>query len=583
MQQENKKLSSKKYFKRVLSLLPAAAAICFTVFFFAPLEIFLGNIIEFEFAMHNTIIYLFLTSVVLTAVLAFIEALLPKKVLQLVNVGVFALATAMFVQSQFLNGQMQSLTGDESAYPIWLLILNLFIWVVIVAGFYIGFFIAKRKKKAKPYRKGLSWIALALIVIQLAGVTASFIPASKYSLSTDNYLALDGEFTLSKNENVIYFIIDTCDSEIVNKALQQYPDMFDSLDGFTYYQNSVSHHSRTYPSIPYLLTKQTCYFDVPYPDYIANAHQTSTFLEEIKATGADTRIYTSSSYVDDSLMGVVDNYKTYDSSSILAVKPFYLIKKMLKISLYRILPYLFKDYFQYSSNEINNQVINNDKVGIYESDDIFARYVRDYGLTVDESYEKAFRFYHFWGTHSGCDLDENGNKANTINDLTAAMRGCIRIIEEYIQEMKRLGVYEQSTIIITADHGHSHSTDTTLEVPGAPTSLMLVKPAGSFGTPVKTSTSPVCHDDLFATALDGLGANGQKYGSRIFDIAEDAKRDRYYYHSAFYSDVDGEVVLREYLINGDARDENNWVLTGKYWDINYSERAVSKRRFNPDK
>ena len=173
----------------------------------------------------------------------------------------------------------------------------------------------------------------------------------------------------------------------------QYPDMFDSLDGFTYYQNSVSHHSRTYPSIPYLLTKQTCYFDVPYPDYIANAHQTSTFLEEIKATGADTRIYTSSSYVDDSLMGVVDNYKTYDSSSILAVKPFYLIKKMLKISLYRILPYLFKDYFQYSSNEINNQVINNDKVGIYESDDIFARYVRDYGLTVDESYEKAFRFY----------------------------------------------------------------------------------------------------------------------------------------------------------------------------------------------
>lgn len=583
MQQENKKLSAKKYFKRVLTVLPATAAICFTVFFFAPLEIFLGNIIEFEFSMQNTIIYLFSTSVALTAILVFIEAFLPKNILQLVNVGIFALATAMFVQSQFLNGQMHSLTGDESNYSLKLLIVNSLIWVLIIAGFYVGFFIAKRKKKTKPYRKSLSWISLALVVIQLAGVSASFISAPKTDLGKDNFLALDGEFTLSKNENVIYFIIDTGDSYAVNCALEKYPDMFDSLDGFTYYPNSVSFHSRTYPSIPYLLTKQMCYFDVPYTDYISQAHQSSTFLEDIKATGADIRLYTNSSYVDDSVDGVVDNFKKYDSASLSAVKPFYLIKKMLKISLYRILPYVFKDYFEYSSNEINEQVVNNIHSGISENDVAYAKYLREHGLTINKKYDKAFRFYHFWGTHSGCLLDENANMGLILNDFASTMRGCIRIIEEYIQEMKRLGVYEQSTIIITADHGSSASKTGTIDVAGAPTSIMLVKPAGSYGTPIKTSNAPVCHDDLFATALDGLGANGEKYGRRIFDIPEDEDRERYFYFSGLYTDIDGEIALREYLIKGDARDENNWKPTGKYWDINYSERAVSKTRYNEAK
>lgn len=583
MQKENTKFSAKKYFKRVLMLLPVAAVICFTVFFFAPLEIYLGNIIEFEFAMQNTIICLFLTSTILTAILAFIEAFLPKNLLQITNVGLAGLTTAMFVQSQFLNGQMQSLTGEESAYSIGLLIINILIWILIIAGFYIGFFIAKRKKKAKPYRKGLSFVSIALIVIQFAGATASFIPASKYTLNKDSYLAFDGEFTLSKNENVIFFIIDTCDSYVITESLKKYPDLFDKLDGFTYYPNSVSHHSRTYPSVPYLLTKETCYFDVPYTQYVASAHQKSTFLEEIKATGADTRLYTSSSYVDNSLLGVVDNFKTYNSSSLSAIKPFYLIKKMLKISLYRIMPYLFKDYFVYSSNEINAQVVNNDKVGIFESDDIFFKYVRDYGLTIDENYEKSFRFYHFWGTHAGCDLDENANRSHTINDFTASLRGCMRIIEEYIQQMKDLGIYEKSTIIITADHGNSSSKSGTIDISGPVTSMMLVKPANSFGTPVKTSQAPVCHDDLFATALDGLGASGEKYGRRIFDIKEDEERDRYYYFSAFYSDINGEIALREYLIKGDARNEENWKPTGKYWDINYSERAVSKTRYNEAK
>lgn len=40
----------------------------------------------------------------------------------------------------------------------------------------------------------------------------------------------------------------------------------------------------------------------------------------------------------------------------------------------------------------------------------------------------------------------------------------------------------------------------------------------------------------------------------------------------------GEIALREYSVNGDARNFNNWVLTGRNWDVNYSENTVSDKR-----
>ncbi len=45
-------------------------------------------------------------------------------------------------------------------------------------------------------------------------------------------------------------------------------------------------------------------------------------------------------------------------------------------------------------------------------------------------------------------MDENGNyKSNTT--VEQATRGCFQLIRMYIDELKRLGVYDDATILIT--------------------------------------------------------------------------------------------------------------------------------------
>ena len=147
--------------------------------------------------------------------------------------------------------------------------------------------------------------------------------------------------------------------------------------------------------------------------------------------------------------------------------------------------------------------------------------------------------------------------------------------------MKQLGIYDNSTIIITADHGFSNPSD-DLSLPNAAACLMLVKPAGEDGNkPIETSYAPVCHDDLFGTCLSALKSQNYKdYNDGIFSIKEDENRARIYNHSALISDEDGEIALVEYEVKGDARNRESYKETGNVWDIKYSERAVSKHRYS---
>lgn len=159
------------------------------------------------------------------------------------------------------------------------------------------------------------------------------------------------------------------------------------------------------------------------------------------------------------------------------------------------------------------------------------------------------------------------------------LKGDIKIIREYLEQLKTLGVYDNTTIIITADHGHV-KYNTVLEMKVAGGCIMLVKPAGADSSkPIVTSLAPVSHADLFATAIKGLGGDATKYGKAIYEIPENEKRDRYYYYTALYTTTDGEVVLREYLIDGPADKLSSYKLTGNNWDMDYSMYAVSKERF----
>ena len=423
-------------------------------------------------------------------------------------------------------------------------------------------------------------MALALIVMQLSGVAVAYFNTDKsIDRIKDTYITTDSKLELSQNENVVYFIIDTCDGDLVEQALKAYPDMFLGFNGFTYFPNMSTTHSRTFPSLTYLLTGQKCYFNKPYTEYVNEAFENSSFIDDIDALGTDIRLYTELSYIGESALNKIGNIVKYDSASFDYMNIFGFIKQSIKVSGYRIAPYAIKDVFEYTADIINSgSLVPIDNRAVLFDDLAFNNEIITNSVKSNKNYSKTFRLYHMFGTHPGAVMNENCQYEKGVSHLDS-VRGCLRLIENYIAEMKKNGIFDNTTIIVTADHGYSLASE-DLSLVAAPSCILLVKPAGNKGSEkIKTSLAPVCHEDLFATVIDTLGGDSEKYGRTVWEIGENEDRERKYYHTALVSDIDGEIALREYSIKGDARNLESYTSTGNNWDINYSKRAVSKKRF----
>ncbi len=551
---------------------------CFTIFFFSPIEVFLGNSNAFIFSLGNIWWILLVHALIFSASLVFISLALPVVAALVFDIFIFSLGICGYVQSMFLNGAMGSLTGEGDVYSNTTVYANIAIWGVIIAGLITISVILFKKGKFDTFKKAICFVASALIFMQLTAFCVSAISAS--SAEQYFYLSNKGQYQLSSGKNTVIFIVDTCDGYYVDKMLQENPEAIEGFDGFINYPDAVAKHSRTYPSLPFLLTREVCYFDKPYDTFINDAHENSTYLKDIYENGVNIGLYTDSQYVGNSSTGYIANSKLFEGNAKVSFGGTFLW--MSRMSLYRNMPYIFKSVFNYTDRDMNSGCMEIEDA-CYSSDD-FKLYnqLKTDGLKITDEYGKSLRLYHLWGAHAGADFDRNLNEVSYAEPYEA-MLGDFKIIQEYIGYMKDAGIYDDSTIIITADHGLSGGTsdEKPLEIDRPVRSLLMVKPAGTEGKiGMTTSNAPVSHDDLFATVIESFGGNTEPYGKTIFEIKENEQRTRLYYHTMMYSDTDGEVALREYAITGDSRDFNNWKLTGNYWDIKFSERAVSRHRLS---
>ena len=568
----------KKFFKKFLSTIITYTFAVFTVLFFAPLEIYLGNILDFKIFANSAVFILLVLSVAATLVLSAGLSFLPVKILKIMNIGVFSLSLCFYIQSLFLNGKLISLTGDEQTFSALSIVSNALIWIVVIAIIFVLWQILKKAKKEKAFLTAVKFISLSLVIMQTVGLVSVYSVCDKYNASKNCYFSNEGKLEVSNNKNVLYFVIDTCSGNVVEKALSESPDIFDDLDGFIYYPNASSTYSRTYPSITYMLSGEKCYFDIPASEYVNNAFEKSKFIPTMKDLKTDVRLYTETAYIGESVKNKIDNL-SYSAADVNNINFLGFVKKSVKISLFRGAPYIIKERFKYTAEEVNKEITKSlaDKALLFDDLEFYDEIKND-RVKVNKNYNAAFRFYHMFGTHPGATVNENVEYESGVAP-SDTFKGNIKILKEYFKQLKDLGVYDKSTIIITADHGSSGG-GSTLDIPTNTGCIMLVKPANAkAGEKFKVSSAPVCHEDLFATAIHSLGGDYSQFGRNIYEIRENEQRKRLYYYSALYSATDGEIVLREYSLKGNARVREDYAATGKYWDINYSMNNVSKKRF----
>ena len=177
------------------------------------------------------------------------------------------------------------------------------------------------------------------------------------------------------------------------------------------------------------------------------------------------------------------------------------------------------------------------------------------------------------GSHYPFNYDEEVNDLGQDNsDVFKQSQGAIHIVSEYVRQLKELGVYDDTTIIITADHGYWTITEEPIKETSTP--IMFIKPAQSAeldAQPIRVDEKPVSHLDLQATVLDAMGLDYSEYTQRdeyegysmFGPIDEDRKR--LYLTTDSLPDLT-ETQFREYLIDGNSLEFSNWSETGRTID-----------------
>ena len=256
-----------------------------------------------------------------------------------------------------------------------------------------------------------------------------------------------------------------------------------------------------------------------------------------------------------------------------------IILRMSRFSFAKLMPYLLKDKcLEGIRADFSNDFI---KQGYYpddaqwqavgpETDINFYHYLQQRRINT-ESLQKTFDFIHLNCSHDvSVDLSllYPGYAAGEA-DIYTTIRGGFEVMFEYFDQMKALGIYQNSTIIIVADHGRSVEgllTDNQLK--DAITSALLIKPKGVMGEPISfNDTAELSNANFAASILEIAGIESNKYGDSYFDIMKGnlhpvRHMELNYWHEKLNGwHMVGTLEGRSrYEIVGDARDLANWTL-----------------------
>ena len=577
----------------------ASAFLSFTLLVVAPFELVAANADSLLLDVGSIWWCMALLAAAVAAVLALSLSALRGRAFTAGFSAVLAAGVCFYLQALFMNQGLPTADGNAVSWRDFAPIAfgTGAVWLAVIVAAVVG-----SRFRPRLWRVGGVAVALVLALVQGVGV-ASLVanPQTLDSARTRVDLTEEGLFDLSPKGNVVVFVLDTFDTAYMDQVLQDYPDALDAFEGFTYFRNCTGSMIPTRYAVPSLLTGQSVASLGSYDEYFHNAYAHGTFLSDIADEGYTVGIYSDSTGMNDEdpavRQQIVDQTLNVRHIDI-PVDPLGTMGILAQCALYRDAPWLLKPWFWYYTDELNNamvadtvpldaegNLVSADAAGdaastVYRMDDAgYLEKLRDRGLALDDAGAAgAFRFIHLTGAHYPYVLDENADYVGDGNSsLVQQARGSLEIVAEYLDQMKELGVYDSSTIIVTADHGNWYLTE-DIDAPSTP--LMLAKPARAEGAlqagsssadgpaqaaPVAVSEEPVSHYDLQATVVEAMGGDPSAYGSTLFD-EHDPLEPRYYLMTAVQPDGT-YVAYKEYEIVGDALDFDNWRLTGREWEI----------------
>lgn len=539
-------------------ILIPAVFLSFTFCVFGPIEIYMTNIASFPFQIGElalACLFMFLCSLLLFSA---ITLLFRRRVV--VTSLIFGLALAVYIQGNwmFVNyGEMDGTAVDWEAFGAWP-VLNSAIWLVLIICPVILSIWLKNKATLK---KCMNWIAVGVLMVQFLTLgtlafTTTFPQNKDYYVARDEYM-----LKLSNKKNIVVMLFDGFQSSYFQQILNEMPEAQVVFEDFVFFDNAVGTSLFSQEGAATILTGNQLLADLPFQENIDYIYENSEFFPALEKNGYDTRYYESTEMVSGLQRDVIKNIREFKGESI----PWFRLPKLMsRITAFRYMPHVLKQYFWFSFNDIDalKTAREVDIEEFHMGDHIFNQDVLS-GKVSAELKDNAYRFYYFKGVHPPFDLDENGEYTQYDSEtfvvdyvedihenpmMYQQALGSVRIMQNFIRALKSAGIYEKTDIIITADHGWENRYNP----------ILLIKCQDTVGE-FSVSHAPVSYISDFGPTVLSL-IDDSYPGKTIFDYSEDEDRERsFYIYSINPSDRSYNSRETWYIDSLDVVQENFYV------------------------
>lgn len=545
--------------KKYIVTFSAVFLLMFMGVIFGPIEMFFGNYKELELVFHEFAWHFILLGVGGAVVVSALIWLLPEKLHKLAVGVIWGISIAAYVQVMFANRGLEQLGATATGYETtvaeqW---PNTILWMVIICAAIVIVLACK-----KHWKQIVSLSALYLIVIQLIGMVSLFVSADEmcYEIpAAEKGLDARKQYMVSANENIIFILLDNFSNEWLYEARLEDEHIIDCMKDFTYYNNADCNSYGTFPSLVHIITGNPIDISVKVNDYMEESwtnELTNQYFDLLKKNNyefnlcVDEERLVLGSHPVDMLADKVSNITVGDEAR--TVDKTLMFEVMLKMSCYRYAPNVLKEFFTVQSNEYDNIVINVGEFAYYNPD--FYQGLMEKGLSIGSEETNYFNFLYFNGMHefiNDSDCNWNGRVSRI-----ECMRGVFKMVDEYFRQLKELGVYDNSTIIVLADHGSKFN--------GQP--IFFIKEKNETHEEMLETSAPIDYDAIRPTIVQILGEDASEFGNTIYDYYDGQWRDRVFLERAYDPEY---PIVKRYDGEADAPDNvwHRYTYCGDMWEL----------------
>lgn len=487
---------------------------------------------------------------------------------------VFALYISLYIQGNFLNFGYGQLNGSDPKLNTMIVkaVINTFIWIIFML---IPVIIDRHNKNEEKYRKISSRIVIAVMLIEIITISIVYIAIFNYNggrdiinVNKDFYLDESNLLNMSDEENIVFIMVDSLEGKYITNFLEEYPEYKKVFSDFTFFDNVTSCSVLTDMSMPTLLTGENLEVGKTLQENINNNFEKTDFYKILNENGYQTEYYTELALVPTNTKNEIISNKVDKELEIDISSKIKLSSLLQKCVYYKYMPHILKSFFYFDTNQFNHVTTNG--INSYFIDDVnFNKKIIEDGISNSAS-NKTFKVIQLNGIHYPFNVDSSINYNETSeyykekeevrqqNQLLAL----IKILENYVNALKESNVYDNTTIIISADHGFENRYNPAL----------LVKRNNEHNDELIVNSAPISENEDFIPTILNIATDSKNYGKDIYDYKEGEERNRKINNYYFARDSRNITYIESNIIIGTdskAIDKDSYyIVDEEFCEIN---------------